>query len=48
MVCTPEDAYVCFMRTEMDYLVIGNCMFKKEEQPPWQETKDWRDEYELD
>ena len=30
VVCTPEDAYRCFMRTEMDYLVLGNCIFEKE------------------
>lgn len=48
IVCTPEDAYVCFMRTEMDYLVIGDCLYKKEDQPSWKEEKDWRDEYELD
>ncbi len=34
IVCTPEDAYLCFMRTEMDILALGNCLLKKEEQPP--------------
>ena len=48
IVCTPEDAYTCFMRTEMDYLVIENFLFTKKEQPPWQEKKDWRETYELD
>lgn len=48
IVCTPEDAYKCFMRTDMDYLAIGNCLFKKEDQPNWQEGKDWREEYVLD
>ena len=48
IVCTPEDAYRCFMRTEMDYLVMGDVLFKKEEQPQWEEEKDWREEYELD
>ena len=48
IVCTPEDAYRCFMRTEMDHLVIGDCLFNKAEQPAWTETGDWRDEYELD
>ncbi len=48
IVCTPEDAYQCFMRTEMDYLVIGNFLFNKVEQPPWQEKDNWRDQYELD
>jgi carbamoyltransferase len=41
IVCTPEDAYKCFMRTEMDYLVIENFMLKKEDQPPWNE-KNWK------
>ena len=48
IVCTPEDAYLCFMRTEMDYLVVGNDLFAKVEQPPWQEQGDWRDRYGLD
>jgi carbamoyltransferase len=48
IVCTPEDAYQCFMRTEMDYLVLGDYLFDKQDQPSWQETKDWRREYELD
>ncbi len=48
IVCTPEDAYRCFMRTEMDYLVIGDYLFAKTEQPVWKEEGDWRDEYELD
>jgi carbamoyltransferase len=48
IVCTPEDAYRCFMRTEMDVLVMNNFLLKKEEQPKWQEDKDWRSEYELD
>jgi carbamoyltransferase len=48
IVCTPEDAYQCFMRTEMDYLVLGDYLFDKKDQPSWQEEKDWRQEYELD
>jgi len=48
IVCTPHDAYTCFMRTEMDYLVMGEYLFAKEDQPPWQEKIDWRDEYGLD
>lgn len=48
IVCTPEDAYQCFMRTEMDYLVIGDFLFSKGEQQPWQEKENWRDQYELD
>ncbi|MFN8323612.1 MAG: carbamoyltransferase [Chitinophagales bacterium] len=47
-VCTPEDAYKCFMRTEMDYLAIGNYLLKKDEQPQWQENGDWRKEFTLD
>ena len=41
IVCTPEDAYRCFMRTEMDYLVVGDFILNKEDQPPWEE-KGWR------
>lgn len=48
IVCTPEDAYRCFMRTDMDYLVVENYLFAKEEQPPWQEKIDWQEEYGLD
>jgi carbamoyltransferase len=48
IVCTPEDAYTCFMRTEMDYLVLGSYLLDKKEQPPWKEDKDWRDDYVLD
>jgi carbamoyltransferase len=48
IVCSPEDAYQCFMRTEMDYLVMGDYLFDKQQQPPWQEDRDWRQEYELD
>lgn len=47
-VCTPEDAYKCFMRTEMDYLVIGDYIYKKEEQPKWNETESWKEEFVLD
>jgi carbamoyltransferase len=48
IICTPEDAYRCFMRTEMDVLVIEDCILFKEEQPPWQEGDEWRGELELD
>jgi len=48
IVCTPEDAYRCFMRTEMDYLVIGDYIFDKKEQPAWGEEGDWRGEFGLD
>lgn len=48
IVCTPEDAYKCFMRTEMDYLVLGNNIFDKKQQPAWTEERDWREDYQLD
>ena len=48
IVCTPEDAYKCLMRTEMDYLVIGNFIFDKKDQPEWAEKDDWKDEFKLD
>ncbi|AGW13556.1 carbamoyltransferase family protein [Megalodesulfovibrio gigas] len=48
IVCTPEDAYRCFMRTEMDYLVLGDFLFVKADQPPFKDAGDWRNEYELD
>jgi carbamoyltransferase len=48
IVCTPEDAYQCFMRTEMDHLVMGDYRFDKQDQPAWREDKDWRTEFELD
>lgn len=47
-VCSPEDAYRCFMRTEMDYLVIGNFLFSKAEQPEWKEKESWKEEFVLD
>jgi len=48
IVGTPSDAYTCFMRTEMDCLVVGDYLLLKEEQPTWTETDNWRDKYELD
>ena len=48
IVCTPLDAYRCFMRTEMDSLVIGNMVFSKVDQPAWNEEEDWRETFELD
>lgn len=48
IVCSPQDAYLCFMRTEMDILALGNCLLFKEEQPPLKEERDWREIYELD
>ena len=48
IVCTPEDAYRCFMRTHMDYLVLGPFLLRKTEQPEWKEQGDWRKEFQLD
>ncbi|NWF39488.1 carbamoyltransferase [Mariprofundus sp. NF] len=48
IVNTPEDAYRCFMRTEMDYLVIENYLLAKPDQPEWENSDDWKDEFELD
>ena len=48
IVCTPEDAYRCFMRTEMDLLVLGNHLVYKKEQVPLQADTDWKKEYVLD
>lgn len=48
IVCTPEDAYRCFMRTEMDYLVLENVLLSKREQPAWAEADNWRETFALD
>ena len=48
IVCTPKDAYLCFMRTEMDFLIIGNFLLDKKEQRPLAVDSDWRNEFELD
>jgi carbamoyltransferase len=48
IVCTPEDAYRCFMRTEMDVLVLGNYLFLKQDQPEWKEKGEWQVEFALD
>ena len=48
IVCTPGNAYRCFMRTEMDTLVLGDFVLLKEEQPEWKEGKGWRNEFEPD
>ena len=48
IVCTPEDAYRCFMRTEMDVLVIDNSIFMKADQPEWPEKDEWKTEFVLD
>lgn len=48
IVNTPEDAYRCFMRTEMDYLVLGDHLLKKDEQPFFADKDNWKETYELD
>ncbi|MGE5657141.1 MAG: carbamoyltransferase [Actinomycetota bacterium] len=48
IVCTPEDAYRCFMRTEMDYLVVENFLMAKSDQIPWKQDDSWKTEFELD
>ncbi len=48
IVCTPDDAYRCFMRTEMDYLVVGDFLFAKTEQPDWDKKDNWQEEFKLD
>jgi carbamoyltransferase len=48
IVCTPKDAYTCFMRTHMDYLVMDRFLLDKKEMPPFNEEGDWRTKFELD
>ena len=48
IVCSPDDAYKCFMRTGMDVLVLGGHILRKEDQPDFHEDVDWRELYELD
>jgi carbamoyltransferase len=48
IVCTPEDSYRCFMRTEMDTLVIDNYILHKKDQPNFEDKGNWREEFELD
>jgi carbamoyltransferase len=48
IVCSPEDSYRCFMRTEMDFLVLENYVLEKQEQPALEEKTDWRKEFRLD
>jgi len=48
IVCTPTDAYRCFMRTEMDYLVMGNYLFDKKDQPEWDKNDNWKVDFVLD
>ena len=48
IVCTPQDAYRCFMRTEMDILVLQNQFLDKEVQPKTEKDETWKQEFELD
>jgi carbamoyltransferase len=48
IVCTPEDAYRCFMRTNIDVLVMGPFVLEKAAQPEWKESKAWQQEFQLD
>ncbi len=48
IVCSPVDAYKCFMRTEMDYLVMGDYLFVKKDQPEWNSVDTWKTEFKLD
>ncbi|OQX05790.1 MAG: hypothetical protein BWK76_27010 [Desulfobulbaceae bacterium A2] len=48
IVCTPEDAYRCFMRTEMDYLVMENVLLAKKDQPAFEKDDSWKQEFVLD
>ena len=48
IVCTPEDAYCCFMRTGIDILVLEDFILQKKDQPQWVETENWQDEFGLD
>ncbi len=48
IVCTPQDAYLCFMRTNMDHLVMGNYLLDKNHQPDLQHDIEWQKEFQLD
>jgi len=48
IVCTPEDAYRCFMRTNIDTLVLGPFLLEKSRQPAWKEKSEWQKEFQLD
>jgi carbamoyltransferase len=48
IVCTPGDAYRCFMRTDMDYLVLGSFLLDKGSQPEYVDDENWRESYQLD
>ena len=48
IVCTPADAYRCFMRTHIDALVLGPFLLDKSQQPEWKEDTEWQKEFQLD
>jgi carbamoyltransferase len=48
IVCSPADAYRCFMRTQLDHLVLGPFLLDKTDQPDWKETENWKQEFQLD
>jgi carbamoyltransferase len=48
IVATPDDAYRCFMRTEMDYLILEDFILAKADQPSWDDDESWKEEFELD
>ncbi|MFO0608337.1 MAG: carbamoyltransferase [Polyangiales bacterium] len=48
IVCTPQDAYRCFMRTEMDLLVLEDFVLWRREQPAFEDQENWKETYELD
>jgi carbamoyltransferase len=48
IVCAPEDAYRCFMRTEMDYLVMNSYLYEKSAQPQWDKKDNWQNTFKLD
>ncbi len=48
LVCRPEEAFTCFMRTDMDYLVMGHCLLDKTKQKPVEKDEAWKKKFELD
>ncbi|MFA4924026.1 MAG: carbamoyltransferase C-terminal domain-containing protein, partial [Ignavibacteriaceae bacterium] len=48
IICTPQDAYRCFMRTDIDYLVLGNFLLDKKNQKVLPENDNWKKEFQLD
>jgi carbamoyltransferase len=48
IVCSPADAFQCFMRTHIDYLVLGSFLLSKARQPEWKEASEWQKEFQLD